>query len=197
LKCDWQTELPEKSSRPDMSHAVHQAARFSSCPKQSHATAAKRTVKCLVLMRTKGTILNPQQHSFDCWIHANFIGNWDRANADVNPSAEKLRTGFAIVCRGCPLAWASKLQREAALSTTEAECNVLSESLRTVIHLMAPSKESAKIGWTIATEPPAVHCKVVEDNTGALEWSRLPKMRPRTKHLCVRLHHFGENADKG
>jgi len=55
---------------------------------------------------------------------------------------------------GCPLVWASKLQWEVALSTTEAEYNALSESLRTVIHLMALSKESAKIGWTGAMQPP-------------------------------------------
>ena len=31
-----------------------------------------------------------------------------------------------------------------------------------------------------------------EDNSGALAMARLPKMRPRTKHLCVKLHHFRE-----
>jgi hypothetical protein len=31
----------EKSTRPDIAYAVHQCARFSSCPKQSHAEAVK------------------------------------------------------------------------------------------------------------------------------------------------------------
>ena len=31
---------------------------------------------------------------------------------------------------------------------------------------------------------------------GNLEMARLPKMRPRTKHLCVRLHHFREHVRK-
>ena len=91
---------------------------------------------------------------------------------------------------GCPIVWASKLQREVALSTTEAEYNALSESLRWVIHLMALLKETTTIGWAITKQPPKIHCKVFEDNSGALEMARLPKMRPRTKHLCVKLHHF-------
>ena len=37
---------------------------------------------------------------------------------------------------GCPVTWASKIQTEVALSTTEAELIVMSEGLRTAITLM-------------------------------------------------------------
>jgi len=184
----------EKSTRCDLSYSVHQCARFSADPRQSHATAVKRIVKYLILTRDKGIILNPQKHSFDCWVDADFVGNWDRVNADVDPSTARSRSGFVIMYGGCPLVWASKLQREIALSTTEAEYNALSESLRHVIHLMALTKETRRIGWTVTDKPPAIHCKVMEDNSGALEVARLPKMRPRTKHLCVKLHHFREHV---
>jgi hypothetical protein len=40
--------------------------------------------------------------------------------------------------------------------------------------------------------PPVVHCKAFEDNSGVLELARLPKMRPRTKHINVKYHHFRE-----
>jgi hypothetical protein len=39
---------------------------------------------------------------------------------------------------------------------------------------------------------PTVHCQVFEDNVGAIEMARLPKMRPRTKHLNMKYHHFRE-----
>jgi hypothetical protein len=42
-----------------------------------------------------------------------------------------------------------------------------------------------------------VHCRVFEDNSGALELARIPKMRPRTKHLNVKYHHFREHVRKG
>jgi hypothetical protein len=37
---------------------------------------------------------------------------------------------------------------------------------------------------------PKVHCKLFEDNSGAIEMARLPKMRPRTKHMNAKYHHF-------
>ena len=37
---------------------------------------------------------------------------------------------------------------------------------------------------------PKVYCKAFEDNSGALELARTPKMRPRTKHINVKYHHF-------
>jgi hypothetical protein len=103
-----------------------------------------------------------------------------------------------ILYGGCPVVWASKLQREVALSTTEAEYNALSESLREVINMMQLLQETReKLEWKTTTKPPIVHCKVFEDNSGALEMVRLPKMRPRTKHINVRMHHFREHVRQG
>jgi hypothetical protein len=44
---------------------------------------------------------------------------------------------------------------------------------------------------------PRVHCKVFEDNAGAIEIAKVPKMRPRTKHLNIKYHHFREEVRKG
>ena len=37
-----------------------------------------------------------------------------------------------------------------------------------------------------------VYCKAFEDNSGALELARSPKLRPRTKHINNTYHHFRE-----
>ena len=42
-----------------------------------------------------------------------------------------------------------------------------------------------------------VHCRVFEDNSGALEIAKVHKYRPRTKHLNCRLHHFRSYIDSG
>ena len=42
-----------------------------------------------------------------------------------------------------------------------------------------------------------MHCKVFEDNSGALELVKVPKMRPRTKHINIKYHHFREFDRKG
>ena len=44
---------------------------------------------------------------------------------------------------------------------------------------------------------PKVHCRAFEDNSGALEMARSPKMRPRTKHLNIKYHHFHEAVEAG
>ena len=188
----------EKSTRADLAYAVHQCARFAIDPKESHAAAVKRIGRYLAGTKDKGIILNPRSHSFECFVDADFVGNWDRVNANVDPSTAKSRTGYVLLYGGCPMVWASKLQREVALSTTEAEYNALSESLREVINLMQLLDETkVKLKWDTASNPPTVHCKVFEDNSGALEMGKLPKMRPRTKHICVRMHHFREAVREG
>jgi len=42
-----------------------------------------------------------------------------------------------------------------------------------------------------------IYCKVFEDNSGALELARLPKLRPCTKHINVCYHHFREHVRNG
>jgi hypothetical protein len=202
---DWQyrgvigkLNFIEKSTRPDIAYAVHQCARFSADPKNSHATAVKRIGKYLLATKDKGMILNPKNHSFDCWVDADFVGNWDRVYADVDPGTAKSRAGYIITYGACPIIWGSKLMQEVALSTAEAEYGAISMSLRDVIFLMQLLEETAKeLRWETSKTVPKVHCKLFEDNSGALEMARLPKMRPRTKHLCVKMHHFREHVRKG
>jgi hypothetical protein len=111
-------------------------------PKLSHENAVKRIVKYLIMTKDQGIYLRPDEHLFDCWVDAEFVGNWDCVNANVDPSTAKSRTGYIINYGGCPISLASKLQTDVALSTTEAEYNALSTSLREVIHLMQLVKEA-------------------------------------------------------
>ena len=51
--------------------------------------------------------------------------------------------------------------------------------------------EMKNFGITLPGVPtPTTTCRVFEDNVGALELANTPKLRPRTKHLAVQLHHF-------
>jgi hypothetical protein len=93
--------------------------------------------------------------------------------------------------------WQSKLQTETALSTTEAEYIALSAALREVISLMELLKEARNHGYPHVVTAPAIHCRVFEDNSGALTMAKVPKMRPRTKHLNVKYHHFRDHVERG
>ena len=99
---------------------------------------------------------------------------------------------------GCPISWASKLLSQVALYTTKAEEYIaMSQALRDVIPNMGLLQEMREQDFKVLCTEPYVYCKVFEDSSGALELARLPKLRPRTKHINVCYHHFCEHVQKG
>ncbi len=66
----------------------------------------------------------------------------------------------------------------------------MSMALRDVIPIMNLLDELKTNDFQVICTKPYVYCKVFEDNLGALELARLPKLRPRTKHINVCYHHF-------
>ncbi len=58
----------EKSTRPDISCAVHQFARFSANPKNKHAEAAKRIGRYLLGTQEKDLVMKPNQNGLECWV---------------------------------------------------------------------------------------------------------------------------------
>jgi hypothetical protein len=190
-----QANYLEKSTRLDIAVAVHQCARFSADPKQSHADALRYVGRYLKGSKNEGIYLDPNEdQSFECWVDADFLGQYVKGAPDMHldKMTAKSRTGFIITYAGCPIVWGSKLQRESALSTTEAEYMAISEAFRSLLPMMDLLEEARSKRIPIITGPPVVHCKAFEDNSGALELARLPKMRPRTKHINVKYHHFRE-----
>jgi hypothetical protein len=92
--------------------------------------------------------------------------------------------------------WASKMQIEIALSTTETEYIALSQAMMEVLPIMWLIQEAQDHDINVITKPPKIHCKVFEDNEGAIEIAKVPKMRSRTKHLNIKYHHFREEVKK-
>jgi hypothetical protein len=188
----------EKSTRPEIAYAVHQCARFASNPKQSHANAVKYLCRYLMATKDKGLILRPDaSKSFEVHVDCDFAGNWVKEDAMADPSTAKSRTGYIISYGGCPVVWASKLQTEVVLSSTESEYLGLSESLRVAIVMMNLLNEMKAFGIPIAKTTPTVFCKLFEDNAGAIHLAKVPKMRPRTRHINQKYHHFREWVKSG
>jgi hypothetical protein len=187
----------EKCTRPDIAYAVHQCARFATNPKKEHAQAVKLVGRYLLGTRDKGIICTPNDDSLSCYADAGFAGDWNAEIAETEPSTARSRTGFIILYAGCPLLWSSKLQTEIALSTTESEYISLSTALREVIPLQRLIEELRLAGFDLPSKPGKVLCKAFEDNSGAYEMARSPKLRPRTKHLNIKYHHFREEVEKG
>jgi len=69
----------EEGSRPEIVYAVHQCARFSTNPKESHTEAIRHMARYLVGTKDKGIILNlDMDKSFEMYVDASFSGDWRR-----------------------------------------------------------------------------------------------------------------------
>jgi len=80
--------------------------------------------------------------------------------AYVDKSTAKSRTGYLITYAGCPVTWASKMQTEVTLSTTEAELIAISKGLRMAIPIMNLIEEIMEQGIRRINSCARVHCKM-------------------------------------
>jgi len=156
-----QLNFLEKLTRPNIAYAVHQCARFSSNPKASHKMAILRIGRYLMVTRSKGIVFEPNNSSLELWCDADFSRNWRADTARRDRSTAKSRTGYVVKYAGCPLTWASKIQTEMVLSTTEAEFIPLGEGLRTVIPIMSLLEETQVQGANITNNKAVIKCKVL------------------------------------
>ena len=143
----------------------------------------------------QGIIYRPDKSKcVDVFVDASFAGEWNKAWSE-EPTSVMSRTGYVVKYASCPIIWCSKLQTEITLSTTESEYVALSQSLRDVIPLLGLLNELREI-IPSEQQKPKVHCTIFEDNKGCIDLVKSPKMRPRTKHIALKYHHFRSHIGK-
>ncbi len=157
---------------------MHQCARFLIDPKVEHANAVRWIARYLKGTQDTGFIIHPTQEGLEVFVNANFSGNWDATIAHFDKDTARSRHGYFVMFAGCPIVRASQLQTEISLSSTESEVTGLSYALRSAIPMMRLINELNKNGFRVPNVGPKVHCKVFEDNSGAIEIARVPKVRP-------------------
>lgn len=199
------------NTRPDISMAVHQCARFCSAPKAIHELALKRIARYLLGTRHQGLTLKPQpSFALDMYVDADFAGRWHREYSHLRDSVLS-RTGFVITFCGYPVTWSSKLQSEIALSTTESEYIALSSAARDLIPLRRILQDIITYSFihlpgsptnTISTHQfhsQIQPSRVFEDNTACivLATTDSPQFKPRTKHISLKFHHFKDQIGLG
>ena len=188
------------NTRPDISFAVSQVARFSHNPKKSHATAVKTIIRYLAGTKDKGVIYKrPKNLTLECYVDADFAGLYNR-EAHEDPSCVKSRTGYIISVAGCFVLCKSQLQTMVALSTSEAEYGALSQAMRVVIPMRETLLEMIDQveGVDVSGNKPfgskeqlkKFPTYVYEDNASALSLAVNQKVTSRTKHWCVKYHFF-------
>jgi hypothetical protein len=85
-------------------YAMHQIAKYSSDPRQSHGEAILYLVRYLKKARDLGLKFKPDsKKGFKCYCDSNFSGNWDKEFAPINPITAKSQSGWIIFYAGCPV----------------------------------------------------------------------------------------------
>jgi hypothetical protein len=182
-------------SRPDISFAVHQCARYTFKPTRKHEAALIKIGRYLKGTSDKGLIMTPTDSPcIDTYPDSDFAGLYSYEDPH-DPHCARSRTGFVILAFGCPIMWKSKLQTEIALSTMEAEYVALSTAMKDLLPIIILIRELWKAVGLSENFVSNLHCKVHEDNAGALVLANLePKhYTPRSKHYAIKYHWFPQH----
>jgi hypothetical protein len=192
-------------TRPDITFAVNQCARYSSDPKADHWTAVMRILRYL-----KGTadyglhyhkhnsnfydiakdcpsehmsnIKQPfaySSHYFPGSTTVNLTGYSDADFAN-NPDDRRSITGYVFILAGAPLSWCTQTQHTTALSTMESEYYAVCKTTQEALYLRMLCEETG-----IKVDRPLI---IKEDNKSCISFSKDPGSHKRTKHIDYR--HF-------
>ena len=167
-------------TRPDITLAVSNVAKYCSKPTKEHWTAVKRIVRYC-----KGThnfgLLYKKSNSNSCEGFSD--SDWA---SDVND--RKSSSGYIFQVGGTAISQRSRKQSCVALSTTEAEYITLSQVVQEAIWLR-------QLYTDLLGEPPEPII-VYEDNQADICLSKNPQSHGRSKHIEIKYHFIREQINK-
>jgi hypothetical protein len=106
------------NTRPDISFAVSQVAKYYKSPKQSHATAVKTIIRYLKRTSDLGIYFNFTGNlDMVDFVDADFAGLFGSEQNPRNPDSARSRCGYIILLGGVSLFWKSVLMTDIYLST--------------------------------------------------------------------------------
>jgi len=188
------------NTRPDITYAVSQVARFTHDPKQSHAKAVKMIVRYLAGSKDKGIIVSKStgELKLRVYVDADLAGLYN-VDPPEDTSSAKSRTGFIIFLDTCALIWKSYLQSEISQSTLEAEYAALSAAIRAVLPIIQVVRVANAVVSPSSSVKTVFHnsCIVFEDNNGALVLATTQRTTSRTKYFNVKWHFFWQYVKNG
>ncbi|GJE99426.1 Ty1/Copia family ribonuclease HI [Phanerochaete sordida] len=170
-------------TRPDIAFAVNRLSQYQSNPSTTHLAAAHRVLRYL-----RGTshlrlcLGHDDQYEDDLvsFTDADFAGDKDNS---VSTS------GWAYLLGRGAVSWSSRKQRSVAGDTFGAEYFAANEAVKQLkwLEIFAEQIEHP------LNKPVSLHC----DNKSAVDASRAPNVKHRTKHVRVHAHSVHESFVNG
>jgi len=167
-------------TRPDISFAVSQVAKFCSKPNKQHWTAVKRVFRYL-----KGSVY----YGIRYLKSASDVVGYSDSDWAGDAADRKSVSGYCFMFQGGCVSWKSKKQSTVALSTAEAEYNALNSAAQEAIWLQQLMRDITGI----PSEPIVIY----EDNQAAIAMSKDVRFHSRCKHLSIKTHFIRDHVRKG
>ena len=121
------------NAHPDIQFSVHQCARFSHIPLESHEESTKHIFRYLQVVKVNGLIFQPKSSlELDLYINDELSGLWNYED-NKYPVFVKYITVYVLTLGGFPISWSSKFQNKISISTTEADHIELSQAMQDLI----------------------------------------------------------------
>lgn len=168
-------------TRPDISFAVRELAKFMSNYGAKHFEAAKHLLRYLQGTRARGIIYGNSPCPTP--IFRSFADS-DWAMSECRKSV----SGYIVECANGPLTWSSKQQVVVALSSCEAEYLACSHCARQVLWLRSLFHE---LGFSQNQATP-LYC----DNQGTVACTHDPQSHSRMKHIDIRAHFIRDSVNR-
>ena len=170
------------ATRPDITYAVSNVAKFCDKPTQQHWLAVKRIYRYLKGTKNYGILYCNDGSCHECVAYSD--ADW---GGDI--SDRKSTLGYMFQISGAAVSWRSKKRTCVALSTAEAEyiamTSAAQESLWLQQLLTDLKRETVK------------SMVVYEDNQSAISMAKNPQFHGRSKHIDIKYHFIREQVKSG
>jgi hypothetical protein len=70
--------------------------------KKGHDKAVEWLCQYLAATHDKGMIFKPTKQSFDMYVDADYVGDWDKETVADDIDTARSRTGYVVIYAGCP-----------------------------------------------------------------------------------------------
>ncbi len=178
------------ASRPDIAFSVGYLSQFVTAYNHSHWNAVKHLLRYLQGSRHQTITYTKSDIPYNKGCKAIPVGYCD---ADWGGSIinRKSTSGYVFTLAGGPIMWSSKAQSTVALSSTEAELNALSETVKQALYIR---KFFEPLDINSSQPVP-----LWNDNQSSLCIATQPQyvFLARMKHYDIKLHHLRDTIAKG
>jgi len=174
------------STRPDITHAVHQLTMHTQSPRDIHWIAGKRVLRYLQGSKEVGLQFGGRTDANNKLFDASIMVIEAYADADYanDTKDRKSITGWIVKLNGDVISWSSKKQSTVSLSTCESELYAEASCIQEVMWLQHLLNE---LGLHVKSQS-IIH----QDNQSTIEISKHGIIREKTKHIDVKYKFISE-----